>query len=168
MDPVGLHHRPATRADREPLATFACSSADARVEPWVRERALQRCLAATPADDFRLLLFHDDLGELVAVTAHERNDRVADAEGDVLPGSYLVLVAISDRFRDSRAPEGRPLINPILESTVDDIRSRNRGRLVTMMVHPGNDDGAKVVTRLGANRLGTSGEDEVYVMEIEK
>lgn len=167
MDPAGLHHRPAAPGDRAALATFLCTCADPRVEPWIRGDALDRHLSAAADDDFRLLAFHEDAGALVAVTAHERNYVVADLEGDPLAGSYLVLVAITDRFRGGTAPGGRRLIDVVLGATFDDIRSRNRGPWVAMMVQPGNGDGADLVARLGATRVGSSAGDEVFVLAIE-
>lgn len=167
MDPAGLRHRPAAPGDRDALATVPCTSADPRVEPWIHGNALDRHLGATVEDDFRLLVFHEDAGALVAIVAHERNYVVAGADGEPLPGSYLMLVAISDRFRGSSAPDGRRLIDAVLDATFDDIRSRERGPWVSMMVQPGNDDGADLVARLSATRVGVSGGDDVYVLAIE-
>lgn len=148
------------------MSSFPCASADARLETWIRNQALDRQLGSTATDDFRLLTFHQDDGALVAVTAHERNFVVA-VDGDPVPGSYLAVAAITDRFRDGKAPDGRRLISAVLEATFDDIRLRRRGDWVSMMVSHGNADGAAVADRLGATRLGTSGVDEVYVLPLE-
>lgn len=148
------------------LAMFPCMSLDPRLEPWIRNDALDRSLATVANDDFRLLVFHQDDGQLVAVTAHERNYVVAGPEGDPVPGSYLIVAGIADRFRGSRAPDGRPLIAAILKATFDDIRLRDRGEWVSMMVHEGNTDGAAVVARLEATLVGQSGSDEVYVLSL--
>lgn len=167
MDPAGLQHRPAAPGDRDALATFPCTSADPRVEPWIRGSALDRHVGATAEDDLRLLVFHEDAGPLVAVSAHERNYVVAGPDGDPVPGSYLILVAITDRFRGGTAPDGRRLIDAVLDETFEDIRTRDRGPWVSMMVQPGNNDGADIVARLGAIRVGSSGGDDVYVLAIE-
>lgn len=137
------------------------------MEPWVRTRALDCHLTATPAVDFRLLVFHDDAGEVVAVSAHERNAWVVDPNQDPIPGTDLKLVAIADRFRDSRASDGRPLIAAILEATFDDIRARRRGGWAVMMVQSGNDDGRGVVDRLGATQVGAVEGDDVFVLALE-
>lgn len=167
MDPAGLQHRPAAPADRDALAAFPCTSADPRVEPWIRGSALDRHVGATAEDDFRLLVFHEDAGPLVAVSAHERNYVVAAPDGDPVPGSYLMLVAITDRFRGGTAPDGRRLIEAVLDVTFDEIRSSDRGPWVSMMVRPGNADGEAVVARLGAVPVGTSAGDDVFMLAIE-
>ena len=167
MDPAGLQHRPGAPGDRAALATFPCTSADARAEPWIHVDALDRHLGATALDDFQLLVFHEDAGDLVAVVAHERNFVVAGPDGDPVPGSYLMLVAIADRFRGGRAPDGRRLIDAVLDVIFDDIRSRNRGPWVAMMVQPGNADGESLVARLGASPVGASAGDDVFVLAIE-
>ena len=166
MDPAGLLHRPAAPGDRTALASFVCTSSDPRLEPWIRGQALDRQLSSAAADDFRLLVFHEDAGPIVAVTAHERNFVAAGADGDPLPGSYLMVAAITDRFRDGRAPDGRPLVAAVLEATFDDIRARSRGQWVSMMVQSGNDDGARVIARLGATLIGTTERDTVYVLQL--
>lgn len=164
---MGLHHRPAARGDEAALATFPCTGADERVEPWIHNLSLQRHLAATPADDFRLIVFHEDAGDLVAVAAHERNYVVAGPDGDPVPGSYLMLVAITDRFRGGTAPDGRRLIDAVLDVAFDDIRSRHRGRWVVMMVQPGNADGAALMGRLDATPVSASDGDDVFVLTLE-
>lgn len=166
MDAETLAPRLATPGDRIALGNFLCSSADARLERWIRVSALDRQLSATPSDDFRLLLFYDEGGELVAVTAHERNLWVADAAGDPLPGTEFKLVAISDRFRDGVLPGGRPIVAAILEATFEDIRQCARGDFVAMMVRPGNDEGMRVVERLHATPIGVSAGDEVFVLRL--
>lgn len=75
-------------------------SADPRLEPWLRNDALNRHLSSTATDDFRLLVFHEDAGALVAITAHERNFVVAGPDGEPVPGSYFMVAAITDRFRE--------------------------------------------------------------------
>lgn len=167
MDPAGLHHRPAAPGDQAALASFVCTSADPRLESWVRNDALNRHLRSTAADDFRLLVFHDDDGAIVAVTAHERNLFAAGPDGEPLAGSNLMVVSITDRFRDGDAPDGRPLIVAVLDATFDDVRGRGRGEWVSMMVRAGNNDGAGVVERLGATLVGRSGDDDVYVLHLE-
>lgn len=166
MNPVGLDQRLARIGDRSVLASFACTSLDPRLEDWIRNEALDRFLSSSEADDLRLLLFQQDDGQLVAVTAHERNYVVAGFDGDLLPGSDFIVAAIADRFRDSRAPDGRPLVSVVLDATFVDVRSRNRGEWVTMMVHDGNVDGESIVARLGATMLGRSGIDDVYVLSL--
>lgn len=104
MDPAGLQHRPAAQGDQVALASFVCTSADPRLEAWVRNDALNRHLNSTSTDDFRLLVFHEDAGAVVAVTAHERNFIVAGPDGEPVPGSYFMVAAITDRFRDGQAP----------------------------------------------------------------
>lgn len=167
MDPAGLHHRPAAPGDRAALSQFVCTSADPRLESWVRNDAVDRQIRSTAADDFRLLMFHEDAGAIVAVAAHERNFVVAGTDGDPVPGSYLIIVSITDRFRDGRAPDGRPLIVAVLDATFDDVRARGRGDWVSMMVRASNGDGASVVERLGAAHIGRSGDDEVYVLHLD-
>ncbi len=164
MDPIGLGQRFATSGDRSLLASFSCTSTDPRLEYWVRNDALDRALSSTETDDLRLLLFHQDDGQLVGVTAHERNYVVAGSDGDPLPGSYFIVVAIADRFRDSNAPDGQPLVSAILNATLADIRSRLRGDCVVLMVRHGNTDGESITSRLDATLLGQSGIDDVYVM----
>lgn len=167
MDPAGLHHRPAAQGDQAALASFVCISADPRLEAWVRNDALGRHINSTATDDFRLLVFHEDAGAIVAVTAHERNFIVADPDGEPVPGSYFMVAAITDRFRDGQAPDGRPLIVAVLDATFEDVRARGRGEWVSMMVRAGNGDGAGLVARLGATHVGQSGEDEVYVLHLD-
>ncbi len=167
MDPAGLQHRPAAPGDQAGLTSFECTSADPRLESWVRNDALNRHLRSTATDDFRLLVFHDDAGALVAVTAHERNFFVAGPDGEPLPGSYVMVVAITDRFRDGHAPDGRPLVVAVLDATFEDVRGRGRGNWVSMMVRAGNSDGAGVVARLGATQVGRSGDEDVYVLYLE-
>ncbi|MGI8631823.1 MAG: hypothetical protein ACR2NA_04655 [Solirubrobacterales bacterium] len=166
MDPAGLQYRPAAQADQAALAAQVCTSADPRLEAWVRNDALNRHLRSTATDDFRLLVFHEDAGPIVAVTAHERNVVVAGPDGAPVHGSYLMVAAITDRFRDAKAPDGRPLIVAVLDATFDDVRARGRGDWVSMMVHAGNGDGAGVVERLGATHVGQSGDDDVYVLHL--
>lgn len=167
MDPAGLQHRPAAQGDRAALASFVCTSADPRLEAWSRNEALNRHLSSDATDDFRLLVFHEDAGAIVAITAHERNFVVAGPDGDPVPGSYFMVAAITDRFRDGRAPDGRPLIAVVLEATFEDVRGRGRGDWVSMMVRAGNDDGAGVVTRLGATYVGRDRDDDVYVLYLD-
>lgn len=134
----------------------------------MRNDALDRHLISTAADDFRLLVFHEDAGAIVAVTAHERNFIVvAGPERDPVPGSYFMVAAITDRFRDGLAPDGRPLVAALLDATFEDIRSRGRGEWVSMMVRSGNADGDGVVRRLGATHVGRDGEDDVYVLHLD-
>lgn len=125
-------------------------------------------MSATAADDFHLLIFREDAGPLVAVTAHERNHVLADSDGDLLPGTYLMLVAITDRFRDGMAPDGRPLATAVIDATFTHIRSRARGDVVGMMVRSGNSDGERLVHRLGAQRVGEDGDDHVYLVTLEE
>lgn len=42
MDPAGLEVRPARPGDRETLASFVCTSADPRIEEWIRTQAFDR------------------------------------------------------------------------------------------------------------------------------
>jgi hypothetical protein len=168
MDPSGLAHRPAGPGDRAALASFTCESADPRLERWIRNDALDHQQMSTPSDDFRLIIIYQDDGALVAVAAHQRNEVAVDAQGDPVPGTYLVLVAIADRFRDAVAPDGRHLISVVLEVTFDDIRERKRGPCVSMMTYRGNSDGEAVIARLGATRIGVAnGVDDVYVLFVE-
>lgn len=167
MDPDGLHYRAADDGDRIALGTFECAGPDERVQEWIRQHALDRQLAASPSDDFRLLIFLQDSGSPVAVSAHERNFVAVGPDGDPIPGTYLVVIAIADRFRDADAPDGRPLVAAILESTLDDIRQCGRGPWVSMMVRPSNPDGQRVVERLGAVHVGASGGDDVYVLKLQ-
>jgi hypothetical protein len=167
VDPAGLHHRPVALGDGAALASFSCTSADSRVETWIRTRALDSHLDATAGDDFQLLLFHEDAGAPVAVAAHERNHVVVGPDGDPVAGTYLILIAITDRFRGGTSPDGRRLIDVVLDAVFGDIRTRNRGPWVAMMVQPGNVDGEALIERLGARRVGASAGDEVFVLAIE-
>lgn len=166
MNPAGITCRLATPGDRVALGNFPCSSADVRLEDWIRRSALDRHLQASAVDDSRLLVFHDDNGELIAVAAHERNVWVADADGDPLPGTELKLVAISERFRDGHAPDGRALVAVVLEHTFEDITHCRRGDLVAMMVQPGNADGKRLVERSGATFVGVAAGDDVFILRL--
>lgn len=64
-----------------------------------RRRVTMMDTATLLGTDFRLLVFHEDAGAIVAITAHERNFVVAGPDGEPLPGSYFMVAAITDRFR---------------------------------------------------------------------
>jgi hypothetical protein len=166
VNPNGLHHRLARAADRGLLAGFDCSSADSRLESFVRQTALDLHLATQLQDDVRLLVFLQSDGALVACGLHKRNQRLLDPDGELVPGTQLVVIAIANRFRDSSAPDGQPLIQAVIGAVFADIRSRHRGPWVSMMVRPNNSDGHALVTRLGAEQDGVSDGDDVFVLEL--
>jgi hypothetical protein len=165
VNPPGLRWRLARRSDRAMLASFDCPSLDTSVEPFVRESALDGYLHGGDADR-RLLLWFDQTDRLVAVAIHERNWRVVRAEdGELLPGTELVLIAVAEPFRDSRL-DGIPLVRCVVQDVLGDIAACRRGPLLAMLVSPSNDDGRRVVERLGAQQDGTCDGYDVFVAVV--
>lgn len=157
---VTVNCRLARPADAALIAAFDCPSSDPAVEPYIRNIALGLHLAGE--DDYRLLLWTATDGSLVAVAAHRRNWRgVLRGSTDALPGTEIVVLGIAETFRDSTR-DGRRLVQTIVQELLDDIRSRERGDLLLMLVAPDNDDGRHAVTWFEARRDGTCDGDDVY------
>lgn len=166
MGSGGLHHRLAAEGDRSALASFPCKSLDPDIEAWIRNEALDHFLDTTATNDLRLLVCHQDDGRLVAVGAHERNWVALDEKGEFLDGTYWKALAIADPFRDTNTPDGEPLISSVVAVVMNDIRSRQRGDWVSMLVKPTNTDGRRLVERLGATHVGRLGPEDAFVLYI--
>jgi hypothetical protein len=160
-----LNFRLARPADRNTLRDFGCSSADPRLESFVRYDALDLLEWSGLDDDVRLLLGFDSHSVLAAVALHRRNFRLLSA-GSVIPGSELVLICVNDDFRFGRLGHSDAL-SETLEAAFADIRSRDRGDLVALLVHEANSGGRRIVERLQARHVGKDGDDDVFVVFLE-
>lgn len=144
------------------LSHFDCPGAHPDVEPYIRGRALDRFLNPWPGLDYRLLVWTQTNGDIVAVAAHKRSLDINDPDGEPIAGTEVVVVAIAAAYRDSQFAD-RPTIAAITEQLMADIADRDRGDFVAVLVHPGNGDGERLVERYAFEQDGTRDGDTVYV-----
>lgn len=153
--------RLARLADATLLAAFNCPSADPSVETYIRSAALGIHLSGEY--DYRLLLWTTPDGALVGVAAHRRNWRgVRAGSDDAVPGTEIVVVGIAEQFRDSTS-RGQRLIETIVDDLLDDVRARERGDLLLMLVAPDNADGQHAISWFDAEPDGTCDGYDVFV-----
>jgi hypothetical protein len=161
MDPVGLTCRLARAADGTLLAHFDCPGHDQRTEIYIRSETLGWHLDHDLERDYRLLVWTQTDGELVAVAAHRRNLH-AERFGVTIEGTEIVVVAIAAPYRDSSFA-GRPTITTVVEQLFDDIAAQDRGDFIAALVDPQNNDGRRLVERLEFEEDHTRDGDIVFV-----
>lgn len=154
MDAGDVTCRPAVATDRRWLRGFdAGVHAPTDVAGFIHRAAMDRYLGRTQEDDFRLLVV-EGAGRNLGVAAHERNWRIVDHEGDVLPGTELVVIALEVSVQNTRCAGGEPTIAVVLDHVLRDIDRCARGPWLFMFAHPDNPHGTQLCRRLGAKGIG--------------